>query len=111
MDIIIHFSTLDLQRNLGKYLDQTDGPLDRFAPGWRAAVDKGGSELRRRALIYEHWCSLVERTGMTVCRDDAQLVTGPGNQRLYWLVFAARHKKAREFWRAIKTVGKQRSLP
>ncbi|WP_079605387.1 hypothetical protein [Bradyrhizobium erythrophlei] len=38
MDMIIHVSLQDLQRNLDKH-SRVGGTLDIFAPGWREAVD------------------------------------------------------------------------
>jgi three-Cys-motif partner protein len=39
VDLLIHISVLDLQRNMKRYADAVGGPLDRFAPGWRTTVD------------------------------------------------------------------------
>jgi three-Cys-motif partner protein len=39
IDLLIHVSAQDLQRNLDAYSMSADGPLDRFAPGWRTVVD------------------------------------------------------------------------
>ena len=39
MDMIIHVSLSDLQRNLDDYSRIGDPTLDNFAPGWRDAVD------------------------------------------------------------------------
>jgi len=49
IDILIHVSVHDLQRNLDLYAKLTDGPLDRFAPGWRASVDLKQSKPAARA--------------------------------------------------------------
>jgi hypothetical protein len=39
IDMLIHISVHDLQRNLGIYSISKNGPLDRFAPGWRNCVN------------------------------------------------------------------------
>jgi three-Cys-motif partner protein len=38
IDMLIHVSAQDLQRNLHNYTQPGDARLDRFAPGWRNAV-------------------------------------------------------------------------
>lgn len=104
MDLLIHFSLQDLQRNLPMYMDCTDSPLDRFAPGWRSSIENANlpqDEVRGR--IFRHWCSLVERKGMKV--GQTVLVRGTKGQYLYWLVFASRHELANRFWETIRKRG------
>ena len=38
IDMLIHVSVQDLQRNLDAYSMSEDGPLDHFAPGWRSVI-------------------------------------------------------------------------
>lgn len=40
IDMLIHVSAQDLQRNLDSYSMSSNGPLDRFAPGWRSVVSQ-----------------------------------------------------------------------
>jgi hypothetical protein len=42
IDMLIHVSVHDLQRNLRRYANREDSTLDRFAPGWR---DRGTGEV------------------------------------------------------------------
>ncbi len=49
MDMLIHVSAQDLQRNMDSYAMSGDGPLDRFAPGWRSTVDLNQSKQGTRA--------------------------------------------------------------
>ncbi len=109
MDIIVHVSALDLQRNLQSYISNPGSSLDKFAPGWRDSVDVSRPADVVRAKILEHWRSLVSDTGMEVARA-AELVSGTANQRLYWLAFIARHKLALEFWDKIRVIGPQQRL-
>jgi three-Cys-motif partner protein len=57
MDILIHMSVQDLQRNLQRYIDKQNSPLDVFAPGWRAHVDVSRSDELIRAKYLEYWRS------------------------------------------------------
>jgi three-Cys-motif partner protein len=107
MDMLIHVSLQDLQRNLRRYIDQPDGPLDRLAPGWRAAVDARERDELVRKNILEHWLRLIRALNMAPS-EGIELVSGSRNQRLYWLVFVARHDLAHQFWNEIRNVTAQR---
>ena len=110
MDILIHISTQDLQRNLQRYIDRHNSALDVFAPGWRAHVDVSRPHELIRPKILEYWRSLLKAEGMDTT-ETAELVSGSKNQRLYWLAFAARHPRALEFWEKIRSEGgKQQTL-
>jgi three-Cys-motif partner protein len=104
MDILIHVSTQDLNRNLKRYVKRTDSPLERFAPGWRNAVgDLGRSDVQIRGKIFEHWRTMLKGIGMETA-EAAELISGSKKQPLYWLAFAARHRTALEFWEKIRNI-------
>jgi three-Cys-motif partner protein len=46
IDMLIHVSAQDLQRNLHSYIKSGDGRLEHFAPGWRNAVDVNNRRVR-----------------------------------------------------------------
>lgn len=104
IDILIHVSIQDLQRNLDRYIKNENSPLDSFAPGWRDKVDVKRTPRMIRAKILEHWRSLLAAESM-VTTETAELIVGTRNQRLYWLAFAARHKRPLEFWEKIRDIG------
>jgi three-Cys-motif partner protein len=111
MDILVHVSIQDLQRNLRQYINEGEGsPLDAFAPGWRAKVDTTRQDNLVRAKLYEHWRSLIAGLGMGTA-EVAEKVSGPQNQPLYWLAFAARHQRALEFWEKIRDIEGEGQLP
>jgi three-Cys-motif partner protein len=101
MDILIHVSVQDLNRNLLRYLKRSTSPLDAFAPGWRAHVDEERSITYIRGKLFEYWRSLLRTIDMSTA-EAAELVVGEKNQPLYWLAFAARHKLALQFWERIR---------
>ena len=113
MDILIHVSIQDLQRNLQRYIDAEnhDSPLDTFAPGWRAHVEVNRSHKVIRTNYLEYWKGLLKSEDMTTA-ETFELVSGPSNQSLYLLAFAARHERALEFWEKIRDLdgNKQGSL-
>lgn len=109
IDILVHISAQDLQRNLRRNFDRENSPLDQFAPGWRGKVDFSSSDdLVIRGKILEHWRSLLKGLGMDTA-EAGQLITGTGNQRLYWLALIAKNPLALEFWQKI-TDNKQQKL-
>ncbi len=110
MDLLIHVSISDLQRNLRRYIEARESPLDAFAPGWRDEVDENRPQEVVRAEILQHWRDLIARLGMTTS-EAIELVSGDNSQRLYFLAFAARHERAVEFWEKIRTIGGQQPLP
>ena len=111
MDILIHVSIQDLQRNLPRYIRKTESPLDSFVPHWREHVDVSRAGSYVRPKIFEYWRALLKTVGIETA-EAAELVTGSNNQPLYWLAFAARHPRALEFWEKIRDIdgSNQRSL-
>ncbi|MGB7542712.1 MAG: three-Cys-motif partner protein TcmP [Burkholderiales bacterium] len=101
MDILIHVSVQDLNRNLRRYIKRENSPLDTFAPGWRVGLDTARPDRYIRWKLYEHWRSLIRSEGMDTA-EVAELVSGTKMQPLYWLAFAARHKLALQFWEKIR---------
>lgn len=101
MDILIHVSVQDLNRNLLRYLAAESSPLDVFAPGWRKHVEGDRSIEYVRGKLFEYWRSLLRTIDMSTA-EAAELVVGGNNQPLYWLAFAARHERALEFWEKIR---------
>ena len=108
IDLLLHVSVQDLQRNLDSYAAAADSPFDSFAPGWRDAVDLNQSAYAIRASLINYWKSLVERLGFVGSR--AELVAGSKNQRLYWLLFFSRHPLGNDMWDKIRNISGQGEL-
>ena len=108
MDMLIHVSIFDLQRNLRRYL--SDGRiLDSFMPGWRDAVDVNRGDQAVRTALLRHWLGLIKGLGTTPA-DGIELVSATGGQRLYWLVFVSAHPLGRKLWSDISNVNDQGRL-
>jgi len=111
IDMLIHVSAQDLQRNLNAYTKLEDNRLERFAPGWRQHVSLDQSQQRIRAALLSYWAGKFETLGLAPA-ERAELISGQErNQRLYWLVLVSREKLARDFWEKIRNVSGQRELP
>lgn len=109
IDLLIHVSLYDLQRNHHNYMKAESKILERFAPGWRDNVDVNANQTSVRIRIVNYWTSLMKKEGMENA-EGAELVTGEHGQNLYWLVFAAKNQLAIKFWDAIRNINKQQLL-
>ena len=109
MDLLIHVSAQDLNRNLRRYLKAQGGPLDRVAPGWRNAIDEREADRNIRQGFLNHWLKLIRGLDMQPSQG-IELVSGSNNRPLYWLVLVARHNLAGEFWDKIRNVTPQGRL-
>lgn len=101
IDILAHVSVIDLNRNLRDYIEKQGSSLDRFAPGWRDAVDTEQPDESVRLAIMDHWRRLLQTIDMKLA-DARPLITGDGGQPLYWLAFMSRHKLGHRFWSSIQ---------
>ena len=97
MDLLIHVSAMELQRNWQRYSKAATSPLDRFAPGWRDHVDLKQADERARLEFIRYWVSLLEGLGFKG-ELKFELIRGPNNIPLYWLVLVAKHEIATKFW-------------
>lgn len=97
IDMLVHVSQMDLQRNFDRNASQDGSALDAFAPGWRSEVDISAAKRSSRQAYFDYWRGLVDRTGADTT-TEIRLITGPGNQPLYLLLLAARHELAHRFW-------------
>lgn len=98
IDMLVHVSKMDLQRNLGLNVAAERSAFDQFAPGWRSAVNLNQGQSAVRREVFDYWRRLVSETGVPPS-TDMKLITGSKNQPLYWLLLAAKHDLAHKFWR------------
>jgi three-Cys-motif partner protein len=108
MDMLIHVSIFDLQRNLRRYLSE-GRVLDSFMPGWRDAVDVNRGDPAVRTELLRYWLGLIKGLGTTPA-EGIELVSATGGQRLYWLVFVSAHPLGRKLWNDISNVNDQGRL-
>jgi three-Cys-motif partner protein len=108
VDLLLHLSVSDLQRNLDKYSSSARSPLDGVAPEWRSSVDLKQSGASLRAAYVAYWRDLMKGLGFS--HRGVELVTGRNKQRLYWLVFLSRSEFANDLWDKIRHITGQGSL-
>lgn len=109
IDLLIHLSAMDLQRNLSINLAADESAFDNFAPGWREIVSTTGTQTEARRRIIEYWREQVAKLGVWPSVDQ-RLITGEKNQPLYWLLLAARHELPHRFWQTAANPEGQQSL-
>jgi len=110
IDMLVHVSKMDLQRNLGLNISNQHQAFNTFAPGWKNAVDLNQPQATIRRQVFEYWCNLVAQSGIATSDDvDMKLITGTRGQHLYWLLLAAKHDLAHKFWN-IASADRQQSL-
>lgn len=98
MDMLVHLSKMDLQRNLDENIGSAVSAFDRFAPGWKDVIDADQAQRRIRAEIIDHWRDLVSGLG-TEASTEMKLLKNTGGQHLYWLLLVAKHELAHKFWK------------
>jgi three-Cys-motif partner protein len=98
IDLMIHLSTGDLQRNFRERYRQGDSnTLRRFAPGWNPPNESGISEQQMREDLVQHWFKLLQEVGFgAAARMHA--VRNSTRSTMYWLVFVSKHELAKKFW-------------
>jgi three-Cys-motif partner protein len=97
IDMMIHLSAMDLQRNVGINVKTDGSAFDSFAPGWREKVDLARPHHEIRRQVVEYWRDLVAGSGKRPS-TRMELITGLQGQRLYWLLLAAKNELAHKFW-------------
>ena len=86
VDVIVHVSTSDLQRNTGIYTAKDRKEFDAFAPDWRVHVGEDMNQQALRGEIIKYWSKKVEALGLPRA-PHCELIRGTKEQRLYWLIF------------------------
>ncbi len=109
MDMIVHVSLQDLQRNLDDYSSVGDPTLDNFAPGWRNAIDPRQAIAPLRAALIKYWMRLIRSLGSKPA-TGIPLIVGEKNQRLYWLVFLSSNPHGHKLWNDVQNLKGQRTL-
>lgn len=110
MDLLIHVSAMDLQRNLLANIDTKKSIFDQFSPGWRESVDTIGTQEVVRVRLLDFWRSKLETLNVWPSPTH-RLISGSSGQPLYWLILAASHKLAHKFWNTASNPEGQSSLP
>ncbi len=114
LDMLIHLSQMDLQRNLVSNLrrgKRIASDFDPFIPGWQDVIDVNQGLKHVRLQVIQYWISKLSQIGITAAADgNWRLITGQKNQPLYWLMLVAKHDLAHSFWQEAANTGSQNRL-
>lgn len=97
IDMLVHVSQMDLQRNAVSYATADESPFDSFAPGWRQQVPLNQPQHSLRHQVFNYWRDSVANLGVWPS-TEMKLLKGGNNQPLYWLLLAAKHPLPHKFW-------------
>ena len=98
VDFVVHFSTMDLTRNMDFEFDPGRARFDGTAPNWRERVDlHGNNKARGHSLFFEYWVSLVKELGFTFS-EAKPLITNNSHHGIYRLVFFSRNNIPNRIW-------------
>lgn len=101
IDIVVHLSVMDLQREIELDFNRDASRLEVFAPGWREHVDVGGlTKQLARVKFVEYWLQLVAGLGFDHSKE-MPLMSNSKNGPLYRLMFLMRHPLAAKLWKDI----------
>lgn len=103
IDMLVHISQMDLQRNAVSYATSEESAFDTFAPGWREKVAVAQAQQALRQQVFQYWRDKVVDLGVWPS-TDMRLLTGGKNQPLYWLLMAAKHPLPHKFWSTASNV-------
>ncbi len=98
VDLAVHFSTMDLTRNVDHELDPARARFDEVAPGWRdQPMASRASKASLADEFFRYWVELIRGLGFTAAKA-MPLITNDSNNGLYRMVFFARDKFPLKIW-------------
>ena len=99
IDILIHFSVMDVQRNIGGDFKLSGSRLDAAAPGWREALKLDALPKHEHVAAYlEYWESLVSDLANLTVSESKPLFVNAKRGPLYRLIHLSRHALPRKLW-------------
>lgn len=98
VDFAVHFSLMDLTRNIDMELNPRRDRFDHALPGWRAAVPADAlSKSSLPGWFFNAWCQAVQALGFKVSGQMPLITDGKGRS-IYRLVFFSRHPLPDRIW-------------
>lgn len=98
VDIIAHFSLMDLRRNLITQYRDGGGSFDLVAPNWRVHVPAKQLNKREAPQAFEnYWIKLVEQTGLKPSLNRP-VFKNARRAELYRLILFSRKDLAHKIW-------------
>lgn len=96
VDFVVHFSTMDLLRNVAQELDPERARFDDVSPGWRQRLGNV-SNSSLPVAFFDDWNAKVAALGFKFSKA-VPLIYNDDNREIYKLVFFARHALPIKLW-------------
>jgi three-Cys-motif partner protein len=110
VDIIAHFSLMDLRRNLITQYRDGGGPFDLVAPNWRNHVSAERLNKREAPQAFEnYWINLIQQTGLTAA-VNRPVFKNAKRAELYRLILFSRNDLAHKIWNSAASDPAQRGF-
>ncbi len=109
VDFIVHFSTMEIQRNIDRYFAAGNSSLDAIDPDWRDEIKGLMTNEEKLRVVFNSWKRKIGTLGFEVGADPEAIINSK-NRWLYWLALASRHPLAADFWGKISRLGPQGNL-
>lgn len=98
VDLAIHFSTMDLQRNIALDVSEDRGMFEPVAPGWQSVVPSRSLGVKQlRHAFFDYWLQQLMSLGFTHSKSMPFILNTQG-AAMYRLVFLARHDLPLKVW-------------
>ncbi|RYH52487.1 MAG: three-Cys-motif partner protein TcmP [Alcaligenaceae bacterium] len=99
VDFVVHFSTMDLYRNVDMELDPERARFDNVSPGWRQRVEPSNkSNLADR--MFADWSKQIQSLGFEFS-EAMPLIKNTRGDEIYKLAFFASHDLPRRLWKDV----------
>lgn len=97
IDFAVHFSLMDLTRNVDMELDPARDRFSEALPGWRDCVSGTISKTGLAPWFFQEWHRRISELGFSVSHEMPLVTDGQG-RALYRLVFFSRHAFPDRIW-------------
>ncbi|WP_080700873.1 three-Cys-motif partner protein TcmP [Bordetella hinzii] len=102
LDMIIHYSLMDVARNIEMNFVRNAPTFDAFAPGWKAAINvRNLTKADARRKFGEHWQSLIRDCGYDIAELRPTMSLPGTKNHLYQMLLLHRHPLAEHLWNEI----------
>jgi len=97
IDFAVHFSLMDLTRNVDMELDPARDRFSGASPGWRGRLPTHTSKASLPGWFFEDWRAQITSLGFSVSQAMPLVEDGQG-RALYRLAFFSRHAFPDKIW-------------
>jgi len=102
LDMIIHYSLMDVARNIEMNFVRSAPTFDAFAPGWKEAINVPSlTKVEVRRKFGEYWQELIRECGYNIAAKRPTMNRPGTRNQLYQMLLLSRHPLAEHLWNDI----------